>query len=730
LFITFLLVLAHRLIDVGDEITWRGQPLLPWEDGTSDLLRMCFRNAAYGMFFASTVFAIRSLRRVIRQLEKNREHAASTSRMLQAVLDTIPVRAFWKNRDLRYLGGNLLFALDAGKLAPEDLVGLNDYDLVSAEEARRYRSDDLAVIKGEEVKRNYEQEHRRPDGTILWQRASKIPLRDAHGEIVGVLGMYEDITAEKLSRMELTRYQEQLEELVHERSAALRRSEERYARAASAGRVGIWEYDFTTQELFVSDDFKALMGYAPGELEGGIAELMQHGAPEDNEILFEAVRAYMRGEQPRLEREHRARHRDGSWRWFLLTGELQRDAEGNPARLMGVDVDITELKKTEQALRQAKEQAEAAARAKAEFLANMSHEIRTPMNGVMGMAHLLLAEGLPPEQQRRVELIVHSGETLLSVINDILDFSKIDAGEMRIEVTPMDLKLLLDRVAATHGAAAHAKGLSLSVAYAADAPRVVLGDPVRIGQVISNLLNNAVKFTAAGYIHVTVSGSPLPEDLVCMHIAVADSGIGIAPERIDAIFDKFSQADSSTTRRFGGSGLGLTISQRLVELMGGEISVVSAEGAGSTFEVILPMATAEPNAAQAECPPYLEEDSARYNILLAEDNPLNLEVARDFLTPFAVRLDIAMNGQDAVNFASSSAYDLIFLDLHMPELDGLEATRAIRALPGHGNTPIIAMTASVLEADRQRCKEAGMSDFLPKPLQPREVVDVVVRNTL
>lgn len=729
LLLTFLLMLLNRIVDIGEEMTIAGRPLLDGQRPAVALFQVFSRHSAYGMFLATILFALNSLRRVIGELERNREHAAASSRMLQAVLDTIPVRVFWKNKDLRYLGSNQLFAIDAGKQVPEDLVGLNDYDLVGPEEARRYRNDDTSVLKGEAVKRNYEQEHIRPDGSILWQRASKIPLRDSHGEIVGVLGLYEDITSEKMSQVELRRYQEQLEDLVQERSAALRRSEERYARAATAGRVGIWEYEFASGAVFVTNDFKALMGFSDEELPSTTEALMRRGHPEDNEMLIEAVRRYMRGQQDRLEFEHRALHRDGGWRWFQLTGELECDAAGRPVRLMGVDVDITQRKAAEQALRRAKEQAEAAARAKADFLANMSHEIRTPMNGVMGMAHLLLAAGLPPEQHRRVEIIVQSGESLLSVINDILDFSKIDAGEMQIDVVPMDFRELVQRTVAPHLAAAGQKSLQLSVEIDPALPRLVLGDPLRIGQVLSNLLNNAVKFTNQGNIRLVLSGDGEKGGVALIRMRVQDTGIGIAEDRIGAIFDKFSQADSSTTRRFGGSGLGLTICQRLVELMGGEIHVESRVGDGSTFAVTLPLEVAEQCRPASHVPAQVPDDSPQFAILLAEDNLLNLEVARDFLSPFAQRLDVAMNGQDAIELARARAYDLIFMDLHMPEIDGLSATRTIRTLPGHAKTPIIAMTASVLDEDRQRCAEAGMSDFLPKPLQPRDVVDVIVRNT-
>jgi signal transduction histidine kinase len=376
-------------------------------------------------------------------------------------------------------------------------------------------------------------------------------------------------------------------------------------------------------------------------------------------------------------------------------------------------------------LRQARDTAFRAAQVKSEFLANMSHEIRTPMNAVLGTAAMLLDADLGPEQRSLAETIERSGRDLLAIINDILDFSKLEAGKLRVESIPFDLAATVEGVVALLTAKAETKGIRLRLRISDGTPAEVLGDPGRLRQVLTNLIDNALKFTPEGYVMVQVGPEPGPPGVTPVAFAIRDSGIGIPPEQLATIFEKFTQADTSTTRRFGGTGLGLTICRQLTELMGGSIAVTSEPGKGSTFTVLVPFQAPE-NAAAPIVAPTAVPATLTGRVLLAEDYPANQKIARWMLERLGLVVEISPDGKEALAALERSQFDLVLMDCQMPEMDGYDATQAIRTSgASYHQIPIIAMTAAALASDRERCLASGMNDYISKPVQPDELARVL-----
>ncbi len=420
----------------------------------------------------------------------------------------------------------------------------------------------------------------------------------------------------------------------------------------------------------------------------------------------------------RVERERQARKQAEQ---LLERKSLELYESNQRLQAQAAKLELTVQERT-RALEEAAGRMQDALRTKGEFLAVVSHEIRTPMNGVLGMAQLLQMTDLTDEQKRYVETIQTSGETLLTIINDILDLSKLDAGSVHLDARPVDLRAVAKEVADLLGAQAQKKNLYLDVEIGADIPAWIKGDATRLKQILTNLVGNAIKFTHAGGVRIAMRTLPQGPSLECQ---VQDTGIGIPPDKVDRLFEKFSQVDSSITRRYGGTGLGLVICKRLVEGMGGQIRAESKQREGSTFTFVIPLTATDP-PGQAVPQGRAAPPTAKLKILLVEDNAVNQMLALGMLQKLGLNADLATDGAEAVERVRETSYDLILMDMQMPRMDGLTATRAIRAMSDLRQPRIVALTANAMESDREACLAAGMDDFLSKPFKAAELQEKLV----
>jgi PAS domain S-box-containing protein len=511
---------------------------------------------------------------------------------------------------------------------------------------------------------------------------------------------------------------------------ALRTSEERLELAMMVANDGIWDWHLDEDRIFFDSRYYTMAGYVPNEFPHRLEEWRRRVHPNDLEQASLAVKDHLEGRCDSYTAEFRFMRKQDGYLWICARGKIvARDSEGKPLRFVGTHSDITQRKLIEGQLMEAQRQSEAANQAKSEFLANMSHEIRTPMNAIIGMSRLALEGTLAARERNFVTKAYQSAVALLGIINDILDFSKIEADKLAIERIDFRLRSVLDNLASQIGGKAAEKGLELKLELAAEIPPILKGDPLRLGQVLANLGNNAVKFTRQGAISVTVARVERQNRQPMLQFCISDTGIGITLEQRRKLFQPFTQAESSTSRQYGGSGLGLAICKKLTYLMGGEIWVESEVGQGSHFYFTLPLEVGDESKLEQPAHDSLHAIAQLRGarILLVEDNDLNQELAIELLVGNGLLVTSAGNGKQALEILRTETFDGILMDVQMPIMGGYETTREIRKLHRFKQIPIIAMTANVMTGDRDLAEAAGMNDHIGKPLDVNRMFNTMAR---
>ncbi|MEA4863292.1 MAG: PAS domain S-box protein [Victivallaceae bacterium] len=586
------------------------------------------------------------------------------------------------------------------------------YQMSIADYAGRFVHPDDARMVGEETQKamdtdapdfNRYLEHRMlyADGSVGHLAVKYFIVKDNTGKTVKIYGVDQDITERK--RM----------------NEALAKANERFELAVNGAHDGIWDWDILTSEVYLSPRWKQMLGYKDHELENHFDTFINLIFEDDLERVNEYIRRYLNGEIKEYSIQFRMKHKDGSLRWVLSRGAAIRDKMNKPFRMAGSQSDITEQKKAEESLKIAKEQAEAASKAKSEFLANMSHEIRTPLNGLIGFTDLLRNTALSPEQQLYVENANVSGHALLNIITDILDFSKIEAGMMTLEIIKTDMFLLFEQSADIVKFTAEKKKLEILLDLDNTMPRFAMVDPIRLNQVLVNLLGNAVKFTEKGEVELKVRYNALDNDRGTFSISVRDTGIGITEAQREKLFKAFSQADTSTTRRFGGTGLGLIISDMVVRKMGGKIQVESVAGEGSTFFFDL---TADTERGEARG---YEDISHIKRCLIIDDNANNRLILEHMLANWDIACESCADGLTALRILETSKpFDIIICDYNMPYMDGLETIRLIRErlkLVPEKQPMILLYSSSDDPNVHKKCDDLGVRFCIAKPVKQEQL---------
>ncbi len=670
---------------------------------------------------------------IARQRARQRMLELEASRgLLQNLVRSIPDLVWLKDPDGVYIACNELFERFFGA-READIVGKTDADFVAPEQAAVFRENDFLAITSGKSQMNEEwlvfagSTERRLYETI------KTPMLDSRGDIIGVLGVSRDITEREKAAQELQRLRNHLTDLVDERTRQLADLAESLRRAHAEQQTIVDAVPVAIGLLkdrhivYCNQCLTQMFRFEPGAMIG-----------QSTRVWYPTDAAYEAGGRKVYEtlnrgdmhwRDEQMIRQDGSLFWARITARLL-DPQDPAKGVLGIMEDISIERATMDALREAKEAAEATTNLKSAFLANMSHEIRTPMNAIIGLTHLTMSTPLTDTQRDYLNKIQGASQHLLGIVNDVLDLSKVEAGKLQLERLSVDVAQVVRDVHAQLIDRAQAKGLSLHVHIDPALPARLMGDGLRMGQVLLNFGSNAIKFTERGRVDLVVQVQASTDQDVTLRFEVRDTGIGLNAAAQLQLFQSFQQADVSTTRQYGGTGLGLAISRHLAEQMGGSVGVDSQPGEGSVFWFTVRLEHADEARAASDvpspAPTSMREAHQAFQhlqgsrVLVVEDNELNRLLAGELLTGVGLVVDFAHDGRQAVDRLTQpdADYGLVFMDMQMPVMDGLDATRLIRQLPGREHLPIVAMTANAMVEDSDRCLAAGMNDYISKPFRP------------
>jgi PAS domain S-box-containing protein len=666
------------------------------------------------------------------ELKKN---VLAPETMLRLIIDNIPQRIFWKDTSFKYLGCNKPFALDAGLNEPSEIIGMDDFELSWKKTAHLYRADDTFVMETKQSKLKYQEPQDKPDGGVMWLETNKIPLIDKNGNVIGLLGTYEDITERKLAEQKIKKQSEEIQQKNRElrkhiaelkkATSLIIQSQKKLNKAQEISSSGSWSWDFETNMIEFSENGRRLLGLDKSYFKLEIDKLRSFIHKDDIKEFIARIRKSLEEDVP-FDFEFRIIKPDKSEWYAHAVGSLLRDINGELKTFEGQFSDITMRKQFEMELIEAKERAEESDRLKSAFLANMSHEIRTPMNAIIGFTQLLADPNIAENKKEEfIKIITHNGQTLIRLIDDIIDIARIEAGRLVINKTECHLNVLLPELQKQYLEIVQTIGKK-NIDIILDIPSekiICYTDSFRLRQVLSNLIDNAIKFTKEGYIEI---GLKKADDNNLMFY-VRDTGIGIPEEKIDLIFDRFMQVEEADTRTYGGTGLGLTISQNLVRMLNGEIKVESKLGEGSIFYFTLPLPIRE--ITQPE--PVLKNDVQDFTnlwkdkvFLVAEDDKYNFRIIEEMLRITGAKIVHAWNGKEVLEkMKSDKKFDLILLDIRMPVLNGLITAQEIRKT--YPDIIIIAQTAYANEEDKHLCIESGCDDFVSKPIDKNQLIKII-----